>query len=254
MTQLPASAARAIVRTPDFAEVQILVAEVVAANGVGLVSGDPGLGKTEAVEQALAKVRLPIYRMVIPAKITAKALVLEMLLALGYRTDRRHTEAALRLDLVEALSAERLVFLFDECKGVGVEGLRMFHYLREATRTAAGPAPWSLFLVGTDIDAEVSNVPALGSRVMRRQHFEAWPESEVIANLHALDPLFSRLDGALLLEIDEIAHHGNFRSWSLYRESLAARVPDNGRRIGRDKAFAALLPIQGSSPRRRWAA
>lgn len=251
MSSLPASAAPAIVRTPDFDEVQILVAEVVAANGIGLVSGDPGLGKTEAVEQALRRVRLPVYRRVIPAKITAKALVLEMLAELGYRTDRRRTEAALRLDLVEGLSSERLVFLFDECRGVGVEGLRMFHYLREATRTADGPAVWSLLLVGTDIDAEVTNVPPLDSRVMRRHHFERWAAAEVVANLRALDPLFARLDPELVLELDEIAHHGNFRAWSLYRDALRARVPDNGRRVGREMAMSALLPIRGTAARRR---
>ena len=254
MSQLPAATAPAIVRTPDYEEVELLVAEVVAANGIGLISGNPGLGKTEAVERAVAKVRLPTYRRVIPAKITAKALVLEMLAEMGYTSDRRRTEAALRLDLVEALAAERLVFLFDECKGVGIEGLRMFHYLREATRTIDGPARWSLLLVGTDIDAEVTNVPALDSRVMRRHHFEPWPESEVLANLQALDPIFARVAPELLLELDETAHHGNFRAWSQYRDALAARVPANGRRIGRDAALSALVAIAGAAPSRRRAA
>jgi hypothetical protein len=137
--------------------------------------------------------------------------------------------------------------LVDEVKSIGVEGLRTFHFLRERRR----PPQWALFLVGTDIEEELSAVPALNSRTWRRVHFDAWPSETVVSNLRSYHPLFAQIDARLLLKLDDEAYRGNFRAWDGFLLGLLQRLPPDHTGPIDAKLLTALKVAQFGTRRAR---
>lgn len=226
----PQTDGAALVRTPHLKAVQQLVGEVVSERDVMAVGGAPGMGKTVAIETALAEAGVSVLRLVMPQRLKGKQLIVETLRGCGQHPNPARPEWMLLADLEELLDDEDnqpaqgpRAILVDEVKSIGVEGLRTFHFLRERRR----PPKWSLFLVGTDIEEELAAVPALNSRTWRRVHFDAWPKEAVVSNLRAYHPLFDQIDARLLLKLDDEAYRGNFRAWDGFLRGLLQRLSAN---------------------------
>lgn len=201
--------------TGRFRLVRRLVADCQKHFGLCVVHGVAGLGKTFAVRSALADLAtLPVISATFPARTTQKLIAHTLLKKL---TGDPESGSIFRLHdrLVEELSENPTIVYIDEAQRLGghlIEFLRSI-YDEDSTQVA-------IILTGGNRCWEIlSREAMLDSRVHRRVEFLPWTEAATIKNVRAFHPVYRGCDDEVILYVNRLFGHGNFRQWANFTKT-----------------------------------
>lgn len=231
------------VGTHTFRKAQAVLREVVNRNGITAVYGQPGNGKTFAVDHFLnhdpAMAHRAWHWLDMPPTPAIKEVTQRLLTGIGVDFDRRDTQYQLTDDLIPAL--EGRVVVLDEAQNLTAPGLQQVRYLHDR-----GNGSWSLVLVGSTVDRTLSGAAELSSRVSGWVKFEHMGQQALLGAVMDWHPVMRQLDRSLLLDIDESYAHGNWRQWGQFLAALLSvldRQPP-GTPPTRQHAAAAMAVVQ----------
>lgn len=117
--------------------------------------------------------------------------------------------------LIEELTRRPRMVVVDEAQRLNRECIECLRHLHDNRATNFG-----LLLVGGDGCWEVlSREPMLRSRIYRRVTFRPLSSQQVLDLLPSYHRIYQKVDGELLLFIDDNFAHGNFRNWASFTRS-----------------------------------
>ncbi|MCD2191688.1 ATP-binding protein [Actinomycetospora soli] len=212
--------------TPGLVAVDQAVEHLLDTAAMGVVHGPAGLGKSYAVEQALARHPATAVSWVeFPSRPTMRLVAAAMFTDLTRLDAGRRSRFALTDELIEALSRGPRVIVVDEAQRLNKDCIEFLRYLHDDRRTR-----FALLLVGGD-DAwtVLSREPMLRSRIYRRVALDPLSGREVCDLLGALHPIYDNVDRELLLLVDDNVGHGNLRHWAAFTRSAVALCASTGR-------------------------
>ena len=204
------------VATEAFKLTRRAVADVYEAGAMGVIHGEAGLGKTFAVEEALAgSPEMESSWAAFPSQPTMRLVTTTLLEVLtGVPDSERDRFYATRL-LIEELTGRPRLVVVDEAQRLNRECIECLRHLHDNPATTFG-----LLLVGGDGCWEVlSREPMLRSRIYRRVTFRPLSSQEVLDLLPSYHRIYQNVDPELLLFIDDNFAHGNFRNWASFTRS-----------------------------------
>ncbi|MCX4755097.1 ATP-binding protein [Kitasatospora purpeofusca] len=194
------------------------IRHVAAAGGVMCLDGEPGSGKTVALQYALS--RLPagpvVRRIPVPVGATVAhlryAVADALALTVRYANQRSDTDRK----LTAALRTPHLLVL-DDAQRLSAPCLE---YL---CRLVQDPdAPTALVLAGTVGTEAVRRVPELASRVLARCRIPSLTLTQALDVLPTFHPLWARIPPRELARTDDRGTRGNFRTYA----QLTAHIID----------------------------
>lgn len=217
----------ATLETESYLLAQRAVADAVDASAMAVLHGAAGLGKTFAVEDALAAPALPLLWVSFPSRPTPRLVAATLLETI--------TEQPTRLDrfaiigrLVEHLAQTPTIMVVDESQLLTSDCIELLRYLHDHRTTR-----FAMVLVGGNGTWRVlSREPMLASRVYRRVRFQTLSRAAVLAAIPNYHPLYRDVDPQLIALIDDLFAHGNLRHWAAFTDSAL--------RVGRDLGQANL--------------
>lgn len=212
--------------TEPLVRVEQAVGDLIDACAMGAVHGPAGLGKTFAVELALARRDdVATCWVSFPSRPTMRLVAATLLGELTGVPAGRHDRFTLTAQLLEELAVEPAggegggrVLVVDEAQQLNRECIELLRYLHDHPATR-----FALLLVGGDGTWQVlSREPMLRSRIYRRVTFTPLGSDEVVALMPRYHPLYADVDAELLLFIDDHFAHGNLRDSAAFTRSAAS--------------------------------
>lgn len=211
----------ATLETESYLLAQRAVADAVEASAMVVLHGGAGLGKTFAVEDALAAPALPLLWVSFPSRPTPRLVAATLLETITQRPTRLDRFAIIAR-LVEHLAHTPTIMVVDESQLLTSDCIELLRYLHDHRTTR-----FALVLVGGNGTWRVlSREPMLASRVYRRVRFQPLSRADVLAAIPAYHPLYRSVDPQLIALIDDLFAHGNLRHWAAFTDSAL--------RVGRD--------------------
>lgn len=202
------------------------IGDLIESEAMGAVVGPAGLGKTFAIEHALAGRSEPVISLTFEARPTMR-LVADRLLHALTGAPARGTRFAMTDRLLNRLSATRRLVVIGEAQNLNRD---CFEYLRHLHDDPA--TRFALLFDGGDGCWEVlSREPMLRSRIYRRVAFRALSDTDVLALIPGYHPIYTDVDPELLVLINDTATNGRLRSWAAFTHT-ASRIC---RHLGRDR-------------------
>lgn len=221
--------------------VEQAVADVVATSAMGVVHGPAGLGKTFAVEQALAGARAVGCWSAFPSRPTMRLVAATLFEQLTGSPAGRGSRFVLMDQVIEELSARRRVVVVDEAQRLNTECIEFLRHLHDHPRTR-----FALLLVGGDTAWNVlSREPMLRSRVYRRVRFEALSPEQVCTLIGSFHPIYEGVDRELLLFIDDHFAHGNLRDWASFTQTAVGLCCEHGQDRIDERAARNAFTLHG---------
>ena len=202
------------------------VADIAAHRALGVVHGAAGLGKTFAVEEAVAGLgsEWEAIWLAFPSRPTMRLIASDLFAALTGSHTERDRFTLTRLLKVELMLRPRLIVV-DEAQNLNRECIEFLRHLGEDDRRRS-----ATLLVGGDGCWEVlSREPMLRSRVFRRVAFAPLGAREVIGVVRSYHPLYSGVGEELISFIDAYCGHGNFRNWASFTLTALDLCRSSGR-------------------------
>jgi DNA transposition AAA+ family ATPase len=194
------------------------VLDVSEARAMGAVHGDAGLGKTFAVEDAVASLDAPVVWTSFPGRPTMRLVATTLVGLLSGAPPPDRDRFYLTGMLLDELSHRRRLVVVDEAQRLNRECIEYFRHLHDHPRTSFG-----LLLVGGDGCWQVlSREPMLRSRIYRRVVFQPLSTRQVLEGIRTFHPIYKAVDDQLIVLIDDYFGHGNFRNWASFTRSAAA--------------------------------
>jgi hypothetical protein len=201
----------------------------IATRAIILISGEAGLGKTFAVQRALARHsntdRAPrLVQAIFTARPTMRH-VADVLLTQATGVRHKGSRDKLTDALLEELRHPTVVFA-DEAQNLNAECMHYLRYLwdlpsSDVTLVLAG---------GNGCYKTISSDPMLSSRIYRHVRFARMTEAEALQILPRFHPIFESCPADRLLEIHEELTRGVFRSCAIVAHTAQslARPEDGG--------------------------
>ena len=206
-----------VLPTPGLQLVEQAVVDVLACDAMGVIHGPAGLGKTFAVERALAGRGAVGCWSTFPSRPTMRLVAASLFEQLTGSPAGRGSRFVLMDQVIEELSTRRRVVVVDEAQRLNTECIEFLRHLHDHPHTR-----FALLLVGGDTAWNVlPREPMLRSRVYRRVRFEALSPEQVCALIGEFHPIYAGVDRGLLLFIDEHFAHGNLRDWAAFTQTAA---------------------------------
>ena len=237
--------------TEQLSLVDQAVADLVATRAMGAVHGQAGLGKTFAVEAALARRTSQVTACWVsfPSRPTMRLVAATLLGELSAEPAAgRRDRFALSAELLEQLAdhrghdgRERLVVV-DEAQQLNRECIEFLRWLHDHRLTR-----FALLLVGGDGTWQVlSREPMLRSRIYRRVICTPLSPAQVCALLPRFHPIYGGVSADVLLFVDDHFAHGNLRDWAAFTATAAGlcRAAGTGR-VDEQIARNAFAPHGG---------
>ena len=194
------------------------VGHVLDAHAMGVVHGPAGMGKTYAVESALAARRRPGLWASFPSRPTMRLVAAALYEQLtGSTASRGHSRFVLMDAVIEELSVRPRTVVIDEAQRLNTECIEFLRHLHDHPATR-----FALLLVGGDGAWQVlSAQPMLRSRIYRRVRLEPLTAAQVCELIPRFHPVYDGVEGELLLEVDDHLAHGNLRDWASFTQTAA---------------------------------
>ncbi|MEW2588485.1 ATP-binding protein [Streptomyces virginiae] len=232
-----------VVSTAGVAAVVESVGHTVAARGIGCWFGDPGVGKTVAVQQALHLLpsRVPVWRAVVAVKPGLPQMRGSLLEALGLSGGSlSHRAQPADRALGDALRQPG-VLLLDDAQRLSPAVLDYLRLLWDEPGTAA-----SLLLCGAGAERTIARAPAMRSRVLTWHQVPAMDPKQLTKTLAMFHAVWESVDPADVGWADATVARGNFRTWAKITSHLyALSKRENTTRVDRlliEQACARLGP------------
>ncbi|MGW1768879.1 AAA family ATPase [Streptomyces sp. NPDC002073] len=222
-----------VVSTAPVAEVVEVMGHTVAARGIGCVFGDPGVGKTVAVQQALHLLpdRVPVWRAVVAVKPGLPQMRASLLDALGLAAGSlSHRAQPADRALGEALRRPGVLFL-DDAQRLSPPLLDYLRLLWDESGTAA-----ALLLCGAGAERVIARAPALRSRVLTWHQVPGLEQERLAETLAMFHDVWEGADPADVGWADATVARGNFRTWAKITSHVYA-LSRRGRDVRVDRAL-----------------
>ncbi|MFE6268240.1 AAA family ATPase [Streptomyces goshikiensis] len=222
-----------VVSTAGVAAVVEAVGHTVAARGIGCVFGEPGVGKTVAVQQALHLLpdRVPVWRAVVAVKPGLPQMRASLLDALGLAADSlSHRAQPADRALGEALRRPGVLFL-DDAQRLPPPLLDYLRLLWDEPGTAA-----ALLLCGAGAERVIARAPALRSRVLTWHQVPGLDQERLAETLAMFHDVWVGVDPADVGWADATVARGNFRTWAKITSHVYA-LARRGRDVRVDRAL-----------------
>lgn len=216
-----------VVSTAGVSAVVEAVGHTVAARGIGCVFGEPGVGKTVAVQQALHLLpdRVPVWRAVVAVKPGLPQMRASLLDTLGLAAGSlSHRAQPADRALGEALRRPGVLFL-DDAQRLSPPLLDYLRLLWDEPGTAA-----ALVLCGAGAERVIARVPALRSRVLTWHQVSGLDEERLAEMLAMFHDVWEGVDPADVAWADATVARGNFRTWAKITSHVYALT-----KLGRDE-------------------
>lgn len=210
--------------TPGYLATRDKIAESHELRGVALITGAPGLGKTHAVENALAAIPDPSCIIRIGSSSTAKTLSKAMLRKIGVPFSPRSTEDDLTFQLIDELCDKPRLIAFDEAQALSVQGMRQLQHVFEDAACQAT----CVLVGGHRISHTLDRAPSLRSRVRRHVPFTPLKDDLLLAAVREYHPMFAHTSTQMLLTMDRMRGHGVLRNWANMLELSLRHAPAFG--------------------------
>lgn len=218
-------AGAATLETESYLLAQHAVADAVEACAMAVLHGGAGLGKTYAVEDALAAPDIRTVWVSFPSRPTPRLIAATLHEQLTGRQTRLDRFAIIRR-LVDELSRAPAIVVVDESQLLTSDCIELLRYLHDHRTTR-----FALVLVGGNGTWRVlSREPMLASRVYRRVRFAPLTRADVLTAIPAYHPIYADTDEAVIALVDDVFAHGNLRNWAAFTDSalrLRRRVGHN---------------------------
>jgi DNA transposition AAA+ family ATPase len=216
------------VPTEAFKLTRRAISDMFEAQAMGVVHGEAGLGKTFAVEEALCG--WPDVESLwagFPSRPTMRLVAVTLLELLTGVPSAEPNRFRATGQLLEELTRRPRVVVIDEAQRLNRECIEYLRHLHDQPTTR-----FALLLVGGDGTWEVlSREPMLRSRIYRRVTFKPLPAPQMIQAVRHYHPLYRDAADELLLLIDDVFGHGNFRNWASFTRSAQDLCRQARRRI-----------------------
>ncbi|MGW2651876.1 AAA family ATPase [Streptomyces sp. NPDC001393] len=200
-----------VVSTGPVAAVVEAVGHTAAARGIGCVFGEPGVGKTVAVQQALHLLpsRVPVWRAVVGVKPGLPQMRASLCEALGLSAGSlSHRAQPADRALGEALRRPGVLFL-DDAQRLSPPLLDYLRLLWDEPGTAA-----ALLLCGAGAERVIARAPALRSRVLTWHQVPGLDQERLTETLAMFHDVWEGVDPADAGWADATVARGNFRTWA----------------------------------------
>ncbi|MFD9106310.1 AAA family ATPase [Streptomyces virginiae] len=232
-----------VVSTAAVAAVVESVGHTVAARGIGCWFGDPGVGKTVAVQQALHLLpsRVPVWRAVAAVKPGLPQMRASLLEALGLSGGSlAHRAQPADRALGEALRRPGVLFL-DDAQRLSPALLDYLRLLWDEPGTAA-----ALVLCGAGAERTIARAPAMRSRVLTWHQVPGMEPEQLTETLVMFHAVWEGVEPADISWADATVARGNFRTWAKITSHVyALSRRENTTRVDRsliEQACARLGP------------
>lgn len=231
-----------VVPTRWFKLAQLACADLVDGLKIGLVTGDPGVGKTHALRHFTAGCALPAHRLVPPEMKSPKPVLVRMLRAVAGGCDSSDTVYDLEDELVSVLSERPRAVVVDEAHRMNALHLNQLRSLHDHEATQ-----FALILVGgVDCAKVIRRDPHLSSRVARHVHFQRLSNDDLLDTLRAYHPLLEDTARDVIEDVDREFCRGVFRRWEELLSAYIKHAPAFGYpdKLTRElvKAVLAMMP------------
>ena len=204
--------------TPGLVATDQAVEHVVGAAAMGAVHGPAGLGKSYAVERALARhAGVAVSWVEFPSRPTMRLVAATLFEQLPRAPAGRRSRFVLTDELLESLGRGPRAVVVDEAQRLTKDCIEFLRYLHDDRRTR-----FALLLVGGDDAWSVlSREPMLRSRVYRRVALDPLTGPQVCELMGSFHPIYDGVDRELLALIDDHVGHGNLRHWAAFTHTAA---------------------------------
>lgn len=233
-----------VVRTKTTAFAELNLASAIDRNGIAVVHGAPGNGKTFTVDQFLDRHRVPggrpVHWLDMPPAPAPKEVTVRLLSAIGVPHRTRDSQFELTDQLVPELTGR--IVVIDEAQNLRQASLQQVRYLHDM-----GRASWALVLVGSTVDEAMNRAPELGSRVSARIQFAPLEDQALLRAIRAWHPLMETIEPKFLLQLDSTYGYGNWRRWGQLLSALLDLMKQlpTGTTVTPKHLSAALAMVQG---------
>jgi DNA transposition AAA+ family ATPase len=208
----------AAMNTVSFAATRDAFADAAEAEAIALIHGDAGLGKSFAMQHAIATAGLPVAALAFHTHMTLKRLLQELLFTV---TGVPHpgTRYALFDSLRETLADEPRLIVLDEAQLLNHESVETLRSLWDDSQTR-----FALVLVGGNGCWDLINsYPMLSSRIYTRVAFQPLNQDDVLELIPLYHPIYRDASARTIERIDKRFARGNFREWAAFTH-MAKRI------------------------------
>lgn len=219
------------------------VGHVIDVAAMGVVHGPAGMGKTYAVESALAARERAGLWSSFPSRPTMRLVAATLFEQLTGSPPGRASRFVLMDAVIEDLSARPRVVVVDEAQRLNTECIEFLRHLHDHPRTR-----FALLLVGGDGAWQVlSAQPMLRSRVYRRVRLEPLTSDQVLELIPRFHPIYEGVDRELVLQIDDHLAHGNLRDWASFTQSAVALCAEHDIAVLDERIVANAFALHGAA-------
>ena len=238
---LPGLSDAACVRTPAFRKTQALAAQAVELGEIAAFIGDPGLGKSFAVDHYVRHQPLEWVWLDMGPTPSPKEVVVRLLRATVGGCDSRDPMYELVDDLTPVLAATPRIVVIDEAQNLDTKGLNQIRQLHDHPDAAFT----LFFLGGTGCERKLKGARELASRVSSWVRFTPLSNDELLDALAVWHPLLARADRRLLVKVNEKYAKGNLRDWArVLQKAIPLAASAGTDRLTVPVAKAALAAIR----------
>lgn len=183
----------------------------ISRNGIILVDGVSGVGKTTAVQELIATVTRRVTFLTLDTGSNEKEVVAQLYFAVtGQRAPRSARRSDMVIDLKQALAGQERLVVIDEAQNGSIKGLEQLRTLQ-----LDPAARWAMLLSGTGLEAALRRrAEPLYSRVETTVPFPALDHATLPGVLADISPIWKATPDHLLLAADTACGHGILRTWS----------------------------------------
>lgn len=211
------------IKTHQFLMTQRAVDDCTKRRALGVFTGDPGLGKTFAIESATTGMEVPVVRTLFGSQ-TNKREVARQLLGKIHGVAPRGTYYELSEEVVEAFRDPH-VAVIDEAQHLNQDCTFFLRYLLDHPDTNV-----AILLVGAGgLWRKIMKDPTLQSRVYRRVEFGDVPMDELLKALPKYHPIYAGVDRALLREFLDRCEIASPRALAVFTLTASDILKESGR-------------------------
>ncbi|MET9226006.1 ATP-binding protein [Lentzea sp. NPDC003310] len=220
-------------------EVQLVeqdVRDLVRYQGLGVVHGRAGVGKTFAVQWCLERLDpvttdtarggpLRVVQVVFTHAPTALEVAKELARAVLVDPPRNANRYRLQNLVLERVTGRPHLLVVDEAQRLTRHTMEVLRYLWDHK-----PSQLAVLLVGGDGCREVvAREPMMESRVFRTRHLQPLPGRRVPELIRRYHSLYHRAEADLIARVDAEFAHGIWRNWASFTLTAAELAAEHDR-------------------------
>jgi AAA domain len=236
-----------ILETEYLLATELAILDLVRYDAIGAVVGYSGLGKTFAIDCALARVDVPVIRLTFETRPTLRLVADRLWKAITDKPSPR-TRFEITNRLIERLAKQRYLIVIGEAQNLNRDCFELLRHLHDLPNTH-----FSLVFDGGDGCWEViAREQMLRTRIFRKIAFAPLSTDAILQVIPSYHAIYAGVPDELIASIDDRAAHGRLRAWAAFTLTASTICNTLGvERINAEIVDAALFQIGTSDEPRR---